>query len=221
MITRIPNLLTAEEIAKLRTIAMNAEFEDGKATAGRRIKSIKDNLQMADDTAEKTEVGQIVIGAIQRNDLFQSVALPKVIVPPTLSRYHDGMTYKSHVDAAIMMGVRADVSTTVFLNDPTTYDGGELTIDTGFGEQSIKLMAGEAVVYSTSAFHWVTPVTRGERLAAVTWMQSAVRRADQRGVLHDLRSAIQTLSDTETADDETMQRLVKTHANLLRMWTDI
>ncbi len=221
MITCIPKLLTAEEIAKLRAIAMNAEFEDGTATAGRRLHGIKNNLQMKDDAAGKEEVGQIVLGAIQRNDLFQSVALPKAIVPPTLSRYRDGMTYKSHVDAAIMMGLRADISTTVFLNDPTTYDGGELTIDAGVGEQSIKLMAGEAVVYPTSAFHWVTPVTRGERLAAVTWMQSAVRRADQRSVLHDLRSAIQTLSDTATAADETIQLLVKTHANLLRMWTDI
>jgi PKHD-type hydroxylase len=131
------------------------------------------------------------------------------------------MTYGSHVDAATIYGLRVDVSFTLFLNDPTSYDGGELTIETGAGTQSFKLLPGEAVVYPTSAFHWVTPVTRGERLAAVSWVQSAFRRADQRELLHDLRLSIEALSADENADAEIIKRLVKARTNLLRMWIEL
>lgn len=219
MLTLIPNLLTREDVAKLRAIARRAEFVEGTITAGRRLVNRKNNLQMKPDAAGKGEVDSIVLAAIQRNALFQSVVLPRRIVPPTLSIYRDGMTYGSHVDAALMDGVRADVSMTVFLNDPASYDGGALTLMTGAGEQEFKLMPGEAVVYATSAFHWVTPVTRGERLAAVTWAQSAIRNAEKRAVLHDLRTVIERLGQAVDESDEIML-LVKTHSNLLRMWAE-
>jgi PKHD-type hydroxylase len=216
MITCIPELLTPEETARLRALSKNVEYESGTATAGKHIHNIKNNLQMKAGSPGQQEVHQILGVALQRNPLFQSVALPKVIFPPTLSRYSDGMTYGNHVDAAIMGNMRVDISITVFLNDPDSYDGGALTLESGAGEQIVKLPPGHAVVYPTGMFHRVSPVTRGERLAAVTWIQSAVRSADQRAVLHDLRTAIDQLNDVET-----IPLLVKTHANLLRMWTDI
>lgn len=220
MLMCIPNLLTNEETARLCAIAANAEFSAGTLTAGRNIHDRKNNLQISDDATDRDEVDRIVLGALQRNALFQSIALPKSIHRPTLSIYKDGMAYGSHVDAAIMNGMRADISMTIFLKDPASYDGGELTLLTGAGEQSIKLMPGEAVVYPTNAFHWVTPVTRGERLAAVTWAQSVIPDPEKRAVLHDLRTAIERFG-RETPGNEAIQLLVKSHANLLRMWADI
>ncbi len=220
MLMCISNLLTREETARLRAIAANAEFSPGTLTAGRNIHDRKNNLQISDNAIGREDVDQIVLGALQRNALFQSVALPKNVHRPTLSIYKDGMTYGSHVDAAIMNGMRADVSLTIFLKDPASYDGGELTLQTGAGEQAIKLMPGDAVVYPTSAFHWVTPVTRGERLAAVTWAQSVIPDAERRTVLHDLRTAIEQLT-RDAPENESIQLLVKTHANLLRQWADI
>ncbi len=220
MLMRIPNLLTPEEAARLRAIAATAEFSSGTLTAGRNLHDRKNNLQLSENAAGRDDVDQIVLQALQRNALFQSVALPKTVHRPTLSIYKDGMAYGSHVDAAIMNGMRADVSITIFLKDPASYDGGELTLMIGAGEQAIKLGPGDAVVYPTSAFHWVSPVTRGERLAAVTWAQSIIADADKRIVLHDLRMAIeQTTRDTPDADS--IHLLVKTHANLLRMWAEI
>lgn len=223
MMMCIPDLLTLDEIAGLRKIASAAEFVDGAATAGRRIKNLKTNQQMKRDTAGDHEASGILLAALQRNMAFQSVALPKTIARPMLSVYSDGMSYDSHVDAAIMGangGMRPDVSVTVFLNDPASYDGGELTIETGVGEQAVKLMAGEAVVYPTSAPHWVTPVTRGERLAAVTWAQSTVRSPERRAILHDLRTAMTEIADA-APDAEATHLLFKTHTNLTRMWIDV
>ncbi|MBT5050077.1 MAG: Fe2+-dependent dioxygenase [Rhodospirillaceae bacterium] len=223
MMMCIPDLLTLEEVASLRDIAAGGEFVDGATTAGRRIKNLKTNLQMKNDSSGKETADAIVLEALQRNMEFQSVALPKSIANPMLSRYADGMSYDSHVDAAVMGkngGMRPDVSVTIFLNDPASYDGGELTIESGVGEQAVKLMAGEAVVYPTSALHWVSPVTRGERLAAVTWAQSAVRSPEKRTLLYDLRAAMNQIADA-APDAEATHLLFKTHANLMRMWVEI
>lgn len=220
MLMCISNLLTAEETARLCDIAAGAEFSPGTLTAGRKIHDRKNNLQISDDAPGRDDVDRIVLGALQRNALFQSVALPKSVHRPTLSIYRDGMTYGSHVDAAIMNGMRADVSMTIFLKDPASYDGGELTLLTGAGEQAVKLMPGDAVVYPTSAFHWVTPVTRGERLAAVTWAQSVIPNSERRAVLHDLRMAIERFG-RDAPDNEAIHLLIKTHANLLRMWAEM
>ncbi len=221
MFTCIPDLLTKEEVARLRALSRNVEYEDGTRSAGKRIHNIKQNLQMSNDSPGQEEVRKIVLEALQHNSLFQSVAAPVRIVPPTLSRYRDGMTYGSHVDASTMYGIRADVSFTLFLNDPDSYDGGELTVDHGAGVNTFKLPPGQAVVYPTSSFHWVAPVTRGERLSVVSWVQSAVRRSDRRELLHDLRVAIDKLSADESTDTDVIQRLVKTRTNLLRMWMEI
>ena len=223
MMMCIPNLLTPAETAKLCAIAADAEFDDGAVTAGARIKNLKTNKQMKNDAVGKEEADGIVIGALQRSDLFQSVAVPKSIAQPMINRYRDGMSYDSHVDAPLIGkngGMRPDVSITVFLSDPASYDGGELTIESGVGEQAVKLMAGEAVVYPTSACHWVSPVTRGERLAAVTWAQSAVRSAEKRTILHDIRNAMTQIADA-APDAEATHLLFKTHANLMRMWADV
>jgi len=221
MFSCIPDVLTKEEVARLRALSRHVEYEDGTRSAGKRIHDIKQNLQMSNESPGQEEVRQIVLEALNRNQAFQSVAMPVRIVPPTLSRYRDGMTYGSHVDASTMYGIRADVSFTLFLNDPGTYDGGELTVDHGAGVNTFKLEPGQAVVYPTSAFHWVTPVTRGETLAVVSWVQSAVRRGDRRELLQDLKTAIDALSAAQAPDAETIQRLVKTRTNLLRMWMEL
>lgn len=220
MLMCIPGLLTGEEVKKLCEVAAGAEFSGGTLTAGRNIHDRKNNLQISDDAKGRDDVDRIVLGALQRNALFQSVALPRSVHRPTLSIYRDGMAYGSHVDAAIMNGMRADVSLTIFLRDPESYDGGALTLLTGAGEQAVKLPPGDAVVYPTSAFHWVTPVTRGERLAAITWAQSVIPSAERRTVLHDLRTAIEQMTRT-AAGNEAIDLLVKSHANLLRMWSEI
>lgn len=223
MMICIPDLLGREDVARLRKIAENADFDEGALTAGARIKNLKSNLQMKNDAVGKNEADRIVLAALQSSEMFQSVALPKTIAQPMISRYCEGMSYDSHVDAAVMGkkgDMRPDVSITVFLSDPASYDGGELTIETGVGEQAVKLMAGEAVVYPTSASHWVSPVTRGERLAAVTWAQSAVRSPEKRTILHDLRNALTQVADA-APDAEASHLLFKTHANLMRMWVDV
>lgn len=219
----IPDLLTLEELASLRDIAAENEFIDGATTAGRRIKNLKTNLQMKAGSTGKKKAEKIVLDALHRSQEFQSLALPKSVAHPMLSRYRDGMSYDSHVDAALMgkNGIlRPDVSVTIFLSDPASYDGGELTIETGLGEQAVKLMAGEAVVYPTSAPHWVMPVTRGERLAAVTWAQSFVRSPEQRTILFDLKAVMEQVADA-APDAEATHLLFKTHANLMRMWVDV
>lgn len=217
MLTCIENLLTRDEVARLCQIAAESPFEAGALTAGRRLQNQKNNLQIAPQAPGKREADNILLGGLQRSAAFQKAALPKAIHHPTLSIYRDGMTYESHVDAAIMDGLRADVSITVFLREPDSYDGGALTVDAGIGAQSIKLPPGCAAVYPTGAFHWVTPVTRGERLAAIAWIQSAVPDAAKRETLYDLRTAIEELS-AAGAEAGTIQRLIKTHSNLLRRW---
>ena len=222
MLTCIPDILDWTEIKKIRAAITEGEFEDGKKTAGYRAKRVKHNLQMDRNSEAAKAVKAIILTGLRRNPTFQRVALPKTIRPPLISRYQEGMNYGLHVDDAMMGGSpkeRTDISVTVFLSDPGDYDGGETVMNSPFGEQEIKLPAGAAVVYPSSTLHRVAPVTRGERLAAVTWLQSYVRDPAKREILHDIYQMRETLAKLHP-DDEEADLAFKTYANLLRMWSE-
>ena len=222
MLTCIPDILEWPEIKKIRTAIEYGEFLDGKKTAGYRARRVKHNQQMDRTTDAAKQVKAAVVAALRRNKTFQRVALPRTIRPPLISRYQVGMNYGLHVDDA-MMGSRVkernDIAVTVFLNDPGDYDGGALVMSSPFGEQEIKLPAGHAVVYPSSTLHRVAPATRGERLAAVTWVQSHVRDPARREILYDVYRMRETLAKLDP-DGEAADLAFKAHANLLRMWSE-
>ncbi|TAE49961.1 MAG: Fe2+-dependent dioxygenase [Oscillatoriales cyanobacterium] len=201
----------------------NAEFVDGKLTAGWYAQQVKNNAQLKNDAAPTQELINLVNQALKRNSLFQIAARPKAIRPIMFSRYQGGMYYGTHIDNAIMGDeelMRSDLSLTLFLSDPATYTGGELVIESTQGEQAFKLDAGSMVVYPTTTLHRVEPVTEGERLAAVTWVQSLVRDAHNREILFDLDTVRDTLFQKSGKTAE-FDLLSKSIANLLRKWADV
>lgn len=219
----LPQVLTAEEVTALRDTLREAVFEDGKATTGSALQSAKVNEQMARDGEEVAMLDALVLNALSRHPLFTSLAQPKRLLAPIYSRYRPGMQYGMHVDNPIMGGaqpMRSDLSITIFLSEPPSYDGGELTIESHGGARRIKLPAGDAIMYATNAFHQVEPVTRGERLVAVTWVQSYVRDGELRQILHDINAVTQSL--LESSPDAAQTRLLaKCHSNLLRKVAEI
>jgi len=222
MMLCIPEVLTRAELERMRTVLAGAEFADGRATAGYRGRRVKNNLQLSRENAAGNDMALIVEQALWRNETFGWAVWPKQIRGILFSRYEPGMSYGNHVDNAIMGKAnlwRSDVAFTVFLADPADYDGGELVIESPLGAQEIKLAAGEAVVYPASSVHRVAEVTRGQRLAAVGWVQSQVRDPAQREVLWDLER-IKRLMATRLPDAPETDLAFKTQANLLRMWAD-
>ncbi|MGA3189648.1 MAG: Fe2+-dependent dioxygenase [Bryobacteraceae bacterium] len=193
------------------------EFADGKLTASGFAKDVKHNLQLKREGREATELDQLVYAAFERSKEFQAFAIPKRVAPPIFSRYDPGMKYGAHVDNAFMGGVgglRSDLSVTLFLSPPDTYDGGELVVEMALGEQPIKLDAGEAIVYPSSSIHYVAAVTRGVRYAAVTWVQSAVPDERIRSILYDIQI---TMSHDDAAKSPALSLLLsKSYNNLLR-----
>ena len=215
----IADVLDAEGVVAARKVLADARFVDGKATAGWHAKLVKNNLQAAGGDRAVTELRATVAEAIGGNALFRLAARPKALTPLILSRYEPGMDYGSHVDDALMNGMRTDVSFTLFLSDPDTYDGGALVIETSGGEDDIKLPAGSLVAYPSTTLHRVQPVTRGARLAAVGWARSFIRDAAKRELLFDLDTARQALFAREGKSAE-FDLLSKSTANLLRMWAE-
>lgn len=218
MIITIGDILDLAEVRRAQELISGAEFLDGRRTAGYRAKNVKNNEQLA---AGDHELKKMVKTALQRHPEFKRAALPKKVRPPVISRYGPGMAYGSHVDDAIMGDgdCRTDLSVTVFLNDPSAYDGGELQIESPFGGQEIKLPAGAAVVYPSSCLHRVCPVATGERLAAVTWVQSLVRDPQKREILYDLDHIRTHLHRTDKAS-ATTDLAFKSYSNLMRLWSE-
>jgi len=223
MIVYLDSLLTADQLATIHRHLDQAEFGDGKETAGTFAQTVKANEQLKGDSTAAQAIRPLIQTALQHHALFQAAARPKALRPLLISRYTPGMAYGWHTDNAVMGQSprhRCDLSLTVFLSDPATYDGGELVLDTSLGPQTIKLGAGSAVLYPATYLHQVTPVTAGVRLAAVTWIQSQVRSAQHREILFDLdtvrRSLFAQLGKTTEFD-----LLSKTQANLLRQWVDL
>jgi PKHD-type hydroxylase len=222
MIVRIPDLLSSEELTQIQQSLSQAEFVDGKLTAGWHAKLVKENQQL-EASSTSQELKQMIQEALIRNHLFQVMARPKVIHSILFSRYQAGMAYGRHIDNALMGGknfFRSDISFTVFLNEPTTYEGGELVIEGADSETSYKLEAGSAIVYPSNTLHRVDPVINGERLVAVGWVQSLIRDADKREILFDLETVKRSLFSQYGKTDE-FDLLTKSIANLLRQWVDV
>lgn len=213
-------LLQADELNVVVSFANRQTFKDGKATAHGLARAVKNNLQIERTTADLSEADCILLGALQRSLEFQRFAQPKRIMVPMFSRYDPGMEYGSHIDDAVMSNkyggdsLRSDLAMTIFLSPPSSYDGGELVIEMPLGEQEIKLDAGEAVVYSSGTIHHVNRVTRGSRLAAVSWVHSTVRSEPLRAILFDLIQAVDR--SRALGDPDLSLRLGKSYHNLLR-----
>ncbi len=226
MLLQIPNVLNTEELAHVQALLTDAEWVDGRVTAGRQAATVKNNQQLSEQALQMAELRKIVLTALNRNPLFFSAALPLRILPPFFNRYAgETNAYGFHVDNAMRMMpdgsgyVRADVSATLFLSDPQDYDGGELVIDDTFGRHGIKLPAGCLVVYPSSSVHQVTPVTRGQRIACFMFIQSMVRDPVKRRLLYDMDMSLIDLR-AKFGEIEPVVQLTGTYHNLLRRWTE-
>jgi PKHD-type hydroxylase len=220
---QIVRILESQEVAGVLSALAGQTFVDGKLTAVGPARDVKDNLQADRPDGLPTAADQIVLAALRRNQVFQSFAFARRILLPLFNRYDPGMQYGAHVDSAVMGKgadqIRTDLSMTIFLSDPASYDGGELCLESPFGEQEVKLDAGEAIVYPSTAVHRVAPVTRGIRLAAVTWVQCSVRDEKLRAILFDLKRAVDGAE--AAANAELTLLLNKTYNNLLRYGVDL
>jgi PKHD-type hydroxylase len=226
MIVRIEKLLSADQLADIRRRLDAAAWADGRQTAGHQSAQVKNNLQLPQSAPAAHEAGDIVVRALEGNTMFVSATLPRHVYPPLFNRYQAGMGFGAHVDNAIRQipgthhRLRTDVSATLFLSTPEEYDGGELAVHDSFGSHSVKLAAGDMVVYPAGSLHRVQPVTRGVRHAAFFWVQSMVRDDDARRLLFELDTAIRDLTRT-AADPQALLRLTACYHNLLRRWADL
>jgi PKHD-type hydroxylase len=224
MIICIDQILTPEQLERIRNTLDGGEFQDGRSTAGWHAKLVKNNEQLKVSGGQAEGLRAEVEKALTEHPLFQMSVRPAKVTPLIFSRYRDGMTYGNHVDDPVMGRgagrLRTDVSFTLFLDAPDSYDGGELVTETTAGEQSYKLPAGAAVVYPSSTLHRVEPVTRGQRRVAIGWAQSSIREPAQREVLFDLDTARRQLFEREGKTTE-FDLLTKSLANLQRFWTEI
>jgi len=225
MLLTLDQVLTAEELAQARAWLAASPWESGLATAGPQAAAVKRNRQLPETAPHLPGLRQLVLDALLRNPLFFAAALPARILPPFFNRHGVGEEYGWHVDNAVRQSaqgerVRADVSVTVYLSDPESYEGGELCIQDRFGMHQVKLAAGSAVVYPSSSVHRVSPVTRGERLACFLFMQSLVRDAERRRNLFELDMALIDLRQRLGEADAAVLRLTGVYHNLLRQWAE-
>ena len=225
MMLRIPALLSPEEVRECRQAMEAAEWQDGRTTAGHLAAKVKSNLQLPIDSPLAQKMGQLILDKLCQNPLYLSAALPLRVLPPRFNRYECVGTYGNHIDNALFVipgtaiKVRTDVSTTVFFSDPDEYEGGELIVEDTFGHQSVKLAAGDAILYPGTSLHRVNPVTRGTRYASFFWTQSLVKSDEQRRLLFDLDQSIQQLT-MDCPDHPRLSALSGTYHNLLRMWSE-
>ncbi|SEL10331.1 PKHD-type hydroxylase [Sphingomonas palmae] len=226
MLIAIPDMLDAAGVARLREVIDVGAWSDGNATSGPQSALAKRNEQLPEDDAAAREGGAIVLDALGRSALFVAAALPLKVFPPLFNRYAGGQAFGMHVDNAIRLRrgsdfrLRSDLSATLFLSDPDTYDGGELVIEDQFGEQRVKLPAGHMVLYPASSLHRVEPVTRGTRVASFFWVQSIVRDDGARRILFELDQGVQAVATDKGQGDATVIRLTGVYHNLLRRWAD-
>ncbi len=226
MLLHIPNVLNAPELKSLQELMAKAEWVDGKVTAGTQSAQVKRNMQLPEESSSAEAARKIVLQALSRNALFFSAVLPKKIFPPLFNQYRDGMDFGAHIDNGVrthaLSGnhVRTDVSSTLFIAPPESYDGGELVIEDTYGVQSVKLAAGDMVVYPGTSLHHVKPVTKGARIACFFWTQSMIRDDAKRTLLFDMDAAISTLRQ-QHGDTSAVVRLTGNYHNLIRMWSDV
>ena len=225
MIHVIPDLLPPERLEQTCRALAAARWVDGRATAGVQAQRVKDNQQLDQNDPLVVQLGQWILDALGQHELFLSAALPLKVLPPRFNRYTGGGSYGAHIDNAVFsvpgspQRIRSDVSATLFLSDPDTYDGGELIVEDTWGTQQIKLPRGHLVVYPGSSLHRVAPVTRGARIASFFWTQSLVREDSQRALLFQLDRSIQALRARDAEAPE-LAALLGVYHNLVRRWAD-
>jgi PKHD-type hydroxylase len=225
MLLHVPGLLSPELLTKTDHLLSLLHFTEGKVTATGAARQVKNNLQVSKESLEaQPELQQIVAQAISGNVLIQHAIMPTRILPPLISKYEPGMHYGWHTDSPIMSdpySIRADVSITVFLNHPTAYDGGELVIHTPAGYQNYKLAKGDAIIYPTTRLHGVNQVVSGHRIAAVTWMQCAVRSPEQRELIFQMKVACDGVGNGTATGSMEHLLLLQVYSNLVRMWSEL
>lgn len=225
MLLHIPGVFTKDEVATLRSRLDGGPWADGNATSGHQSATAKANRQLPEDSAEAREVGGLVLQVLNANPMFVSAALPHTVFPPLFNRYEGGEHFGVHVDNAIRQRggtrIRSDLSCTLFLSDPEDYDGGELIIEEMYGPQSVKLPAGDLVLYPSKSLHRVTPVTRGARISSFFWLQSLVRDDADRETLFRLDVAIQRVNADKGPKDAAVLELTAVYHNLLRRWAEV
>jgi PKHD-type hydroxylase len=225
MLVRVPALLSAQEVRDCRDVLARSQWVDGKITAGAQSATAKKNLQIPENAKEARELGELILQRLGRNERFTSAALPLRVFPPLFNRYDADMKFDTHIDNSIRfvpgapIRVRTDLSATLFLTAPEDYDGGELVIEDTYGEQQVKLAAGDMVLYPATSRHRVNPITRGSRWASFFWIQSMVRDDGQRALLFDLDNAIQSLRKKDGESSEAVQ-LTGIYHNLIRRWAE-
>lgn len=227
MMIAIPDVLDAAALARVRGLVDGGAWADGNATSGRQAALAKRNDQLPEGSAAAREAGAIVRDALGRNPLFIAAALPAKLFPPLFNRYAGGQAFGTHVDNAIRLGeggdlsLRSDLSATLFLDDPDSYDGGALVVEGQHGASAVKLPAGHMILYPASSLHRVEPVTRGTRTACVFWVQSMIRDGEARRTLFELDQSIQALAARVGQGDAAIVQLTGVYHNLLRRWAEI
>lgn len=225
MLIQIPELLSSAQLQQVHALLEGAEFIDGRLSAGREAQRVKHNEELRADQQRVQQLNQIVMGSLVRHPRYQAATLPQRVAAPYYARYRPGMAYGFHIDDPVMGAggpqdrYRSDVSITIFLNDPGAYEGGDLVIQTSFGEQRVKLSAGAAVLYPSSSLHRVAAVSRGERLVAVTWLQSLIRDPARRELLYQLHQAREELL-AQSPEAASTTLVSNSYANLVRMWAE-
>ena len=226
MLSHIPEILNAEQVAYARHLLASAEWVDGSVTAGHQSVRAKNNMQVRADHPAARELGDVILDALQNHPHFISAALPLKVFPPLFNRYENAQGFGNHVDNAVRQvsgtphRVRTDLSATLFLSASEEYDGGELMVEDTFGVHRVKLPAGDLILYPAGSLHHVTPVTRGVRLASFFWVQSMVRDDNERTLLFDLDTSIQQL-DRDLSNHSAVLQLTGIYHNLLRRWADV
>lgn len=225
MLLKIPQILSTEQVQQAKQILLEAEWTDGNVTAGYQSAKAKNNLQLPEGSEATNVLGDMILEALAKNNLFMSAALPLKIFPPLFNCYQGGGSFGVHVDNSIRqvpgtpVKVRTDISLTLFLSEPDEYDGGELIIEDTFGSQKVKLAAGDMVLYPSTSLHRVTPVTRGRRLASFFWLQSMIASDEKRTLLFDMDMAIQSLRG-QLDDAAEIVQLTGVYHNLIRQWAE-
>lgn len=223
MLIEIPAVLTPDEAADIREKLSQAAWLDGGRTAGHVAARVKTNHQLADSDPVGAEIGRMIVDRLAVTPRFIAAALPLRVLPPRFNRYEGDGAYGRHIDNAVFSvpgtreRVRSDLSATLFLSDPDSYDGGELVTEFGLGGDGVKLPAGHLLLYPSNSVHQVMPVTRGARIAAFFWIQSLVREQTRRTMLLELDEAVQALATRDPGDPEVV-RLTGLYHNLLREW---
>ncbi len=224
MLLAIPDVLNSEQLKNIRSLLNDADYIDGRLSAGKTARKVKKNHELAADSKLHSQLNNIVMNALFNHPQYQAAVLPHRLATPFYARYESGESYGQHVDDPVMGPMqgryRTDVSTTIFINEPQDYDGGEIVIQSQLGEQKIKLAAGSAITYPSGSLHYVAEVTKGTRLVAVTWAQSLVRDAEKRELLFNLHKTREALQ-SKYPNDEEVVKIDHTYINLMRMWTEI